>query len=116
MTPEDHIDDVLKHLADGRVFPDVAPHGTPTPYITYQAVGGAPINFVTGEKPEKQTHRMQVNCWADNRPEASELGMLIEDAMRSATHLQVEVLTRRASNYDEETNCRGTIQDFSMFC
>lgn len=116
MTPEDHIDAVLQRLAGGRVFPDVAPLGTSTPYITYQAVGGAPINFLTGERPAKQTHRMQVNCWADSRAEASELGMLIEDAMRSATHLQVEVLTVRAANYDEETNCRGTIQDFSIFC
>jgi len=116
MTPEDHIDTELQSLAGGRVFPDVAPLDTATPYITYHAVGGSPINFATGERPAKQKHRMQVNCWADSRIEASELGMLIEDAMRSAAHLQVEVITGRAASYDEETNCRGTVQEFNIFC
>ena len=117
MTPEDHIDAVLQHLAGGRVFPDVAPLNTERPFITYQAVGGAPINLLTGEKPTKQPHRMQVNCWAAQRIEASELGMLVEDALRSAGNaLQTEVLTGRVATYDEETDLRGTMQDFQIFC
>lgn len=117
MTPEDHIDITLQHLAGGRVFPDVAPLNTERPFITYQAVGGEPINLLTGEKPEKQPHRMQVNCWAEHRVEASELGMLVEDALRSAgDSLQTEVLNGRVSTYDEETDLRGTMQDFMIFC
>ena len=116
MTPEAHVYAALAHLAEGRVFPDVAESGTEKPYITFQAVGGTPINFVTGETPDKQPMRMQVNCWAERRIEASELGMLAEDALRSATHLQVEVLTGRVATYDETSNLRGTMQDFSLFC
>lgn len=116
MTPEDHIDAVLQHLAGGRVFPDVAPLGTERPFITYQAVGGAPDNYLSGDQPEKQQVRMQVNVWAARRAEASEIGMLVEDAMRSATHLQVEVVSGRVATYDEETDLRGTMQDFSMYC
>jgi len=116
MTPEEHIYSVLQHLAGGRVFPDVAEAGTDKPYITYQAVGGAPLHFLSGDRPDKQPVRMQVNVWAERRTEASEVGMLVEDAMRSATHLQVEVLTGRVATYDEPTNLRGTMQDFSLFC
>lgn len=116
MTPEDHIDAVLQHLAGGRVFPDVAPKGTARPFITYQAVGGAPLNFLSGDRPDKQPVRMQVNVWSERRAEASEIGILVEDAMRSATELQVEVLTGRVATYDEETDLRGTMQDFSIFC
>ena len=116
MTPEEHIYSVLQHLAGGRVFPDVAEAGTDKPYITYQAVGGAPLNFLSGDRPDKQPVRMQVNVWAERRTEASEVGMLVEDAMRSAGHLQVEVLTGRVATYDEQTNLRGTMQDFSLFC
>lgn len=117
MTPEDHIDNALQHLAGGRVFPDVAPANTEKPYITYQSVGGAPINFVTGEKPEKQPYRMQVNCWAEHRGEASALGMLVEDTLRSVGDaLQAEVVTGRVATYDEEVNLRGTMQDFQIFC
>ena len=116
MTPEDHIDAVLQHLAGGRVFPDVAPLNTERPFITYQAVGGAPDNYLSGDLPEKQQVRMQVNVWAARRTEASEIGMLVEDAMRSARHLQVEVISGRVATYDEETDLRGTMQDFSMYC
>jgi hypothetical protein len=118
VTPEDHIDGVLAHLADGRVYPDVAPLDTDTPYITYQVAGGEPINFLSGDRPDKQFVRMQVNCWAgaDERAEVSELAKLVEDALRSATELQVEVVSGRTSTYDEETDSRGTMQDFMLFC
>lgn len=118
MTPEEHIDAALQQLADGRVFPDVAPAGTATPYITYQVVGGAPLNFLSGEQPDKQPVRMQVNVWAGagERIEASELGAQVERVMRAATELQVEVATSRVATLDETTNYRGTMQDFTLFC
>ena len=118
MTPEDHIEVVLAHLAGGRLYPDVAPLSTETPYITYQVVGGEPMNFLSGDRPTKQHVRMQVNCWAgaDERAEVSELAKLVEDALRSATELQVEVVSGRTSTYDEETDSRGTMQDFMLFC
>lgn len=119
MTPEDHIEAVLQHLAGGRVFPDVAPLNTERPFITYQAAGGAPDNYLSGDRPEKQQVRMQVNCWVSQeqgRRAASELAILVEDAVRSAIHLQAEVITGRVATYDEETNLRGTMQDFSMYC
>jgi len=116
MTAEDYIDAALTDLAGGRVFPDVAPLGTARPFITYQAVGGAPTNYLSGDRPDKQHVRMQVNCWAEGRAEASELGALVEDALRAATHLQIEVLSGRVANFDEETDLRGTMQDFSLYC
>ena len=116
MTPEDLIDSVLAHLAEGRVYPDVAPLDTDTPYITYQVAGGEPINFLSGDRPDKQFVRIQVNVWSNHRAEAAEIGMLVEDAMRSATALQVEVVSGRTSTYDEETDSRGTMQDFMLFC
>jgi len=116
VTPEEHIEGVLQHLAGGRVFPDVAPEKTATPYITYQAVGGAPVNFQSGDQPDKQPVRMQVNVWSATRIEASELGAQVEQAMRAATELQVEVDTGRVATFDETTNYRGTMQDFMLFC
>ena len=116
MTPEEHIDGVLAHLADGRVYPDVAPLDTDTPYITYQVVGGEPINFLSGDRPDKQFVRMQVNVWSERRIEASEIGKLVEDALRFAAALQVEVASGRMATYDEDTKLRGTMQDFMLFC
>lgn len=116
MTPEALIYDALKHLADGRVLPDFAPEGTTLPFIVYQAVGGEPVNYLTGEQPDKQKVRMQVSVWAgESRIEASELGAQVEAAVRAATHLQSEVATGRLATYDEDTKCRGTRQDFYIF-
>lgn len=116
MTPEEHVHTTLMHLAGGRIFPDVAEVGTAKPYITYQAVGGEPLNFLGGDRPSKQFVRMQVNVWSERRIEASEIGMLVEDALRSATTLQAGVASGRVATYDEETNLRGTMQDFMLFC
>lgn len=115
MTIEAQVYAVLKVLAGGRVFPDVAPEDTLTPYITYQAVGGEPVNFLSGEAPGKANARMQVNVWASTRIEASELGAQVEDVMRAAVNLQPEVLTGRVATYDETTTYRGTMQDFSLW-
>jgi hypothetical protein len=116
MTPEEHVHTTLSHLAGGRIFPDIAELNTAKPYITYQAVGGEPMNFLSGDRPSKQHVRIQVNVWSERRIEASEIGMLVEDALRSATALQVEVVSGRVATYDEETNLRGTMQDFMLFC
>jgi hypothetical protein len=116
MTAEELIFAVLQDLAEGRVFPDIAEPDTPRPYITYQAAGGEPVNYLSGDHPEKQPVRMQVNCWADTRVEASALGAQVEDAMRAAVHLLPEVATGRIARYDEATSYRGTMQDFMIFC
>jgi hypothetical protein len=115
MTIEAQVYEVLKSLAGGRIYPDVAPEGEPVPYITYQAVGGEPINFLSGEAPGKTNTRMQLNVWAATRLVASEIGAQVEDAVRAAVDLQPEVLTGRVATYDETTQYRGTMQDFSLW-
>lgn len=115
MTIEAVLYDVLKDLAGGEVYPDVAPENTPVPYITFQAVGGEPMNFVSGDIPGKTSTRMQINVWAKTRLEASALGEQVEGAVRAAVDLQPEVLTGRVATYDETTQYRGTMQDFGLF-
>jgi tetrahydromethanopterin S-methyltransferase subunit E len=115
MTIEEQVVAALQGLAGGRVFPDVAPEKTQVPYITYQAVGGEPVNFLTGEQPGKTNTRIQINVWAASRIEASQLGAQVEAAMRAAVALQPEVLTGRMSTFDEITRLRGMLQDFSIW-
>lgn len=116
MTPEVQICDALKHLAGGRIWPDFA-ETDELPCIVYQAVGGEPVNYLTGEQPDKQKVRVQISVWAGaSRIAASELGQQVEEAIRAATTLQPEVATGRLATYDEDTKCRGTRQDFYLFC
>lgn len=115
MTIEEQVAAALSPLVGGQVFPDVAPEKTQAPYITYQAVGGAPLNYITGEDPGRANTRMQVNVWAATRIDASQLGVQVEAAIRAAGDLQPEVLTGRVSTYDPEKKLRGTMQDFSLW-
>lgn len=97
------------------MFPDFAPQGTQTPYITYQAVGGEPIDMLDGTIPDKTNVRMQINVWSTSRIEASELGAQVELTIRQQVALQPTVLTGRVATLDEETLYRGTMQDFNLF-
>ena len=114
MTPHEQIFQLLGDLVDGRVFPGIAEPETPTPYITYQFIGGPPINFVTGERPSKRFTRVQINTWAATSVEAAQVAMQAEDAIRASRALQVEVLTTAADTSDAEY--RGAVQEFMLFC
>lgn len=115
MTIEELVRQALGDLAGGEIYPDFAPAGTAPPFITFQVVGGKAINFLTGDKPGVTNARVQVNVWAKTRLEASALGAAVESAMREAVALQPEVLTGRTSTFDEETQYRGVMQDFSLW-
>lgn len=105
----------LGGLVGGEVYPDFAPEGTPRPFITFQAVGGNPINMIDNTVPDKERVRVQVNVWAVTRLEASSLGKQAENALRAVAGLQTNVLTGRIATFDDVTELRGTMQDFEFF-
>lgn len=115
MNIETQIYAALQALVGGRCFPDVAPEGTARPYITFLDVGGQPISFIDDALPNREFARVQVNVWADTRIQASDLGRTVENTLRALVSLQPDVLTGRAATFDETTQYRGTMQDFSFF-
>ena len=115
MTTESLLFNALKGLVSNRVYPDIAPIGTVRPYLTFQQVGGASINFLGGDIPGKARARMQVNVWADTRSQAALLITQVESAIRSATALQATVLGQPVSSYELDTLLYGSRQDFDLF-
>ncbi|MFC3457260.1 MULTISPECIES: DUF3168 domain-containing protein [Massilia] len=114
MTPHERLFSVLGGLSGGRVFPGIAEPDTPTPYITFQVIGGPPIHFVTGEAPAKRLARVQINVWSATSIEAFEVIAQVEDSLRAETALQLEVLTNAGDTYDELTTYRGAMQEFQL--
>lgn len=104
----------LGPLVGGRVFDDVAPVDTPTPYCTYQQVGGRPVNFLEGQPASKKNARIQINVWSKRRAEATTLIRQIEDLMIQAPLLGV-VEGGAISQYDSVSSFRGAMQDFSFW-
>lgn len=115
MTVETHLFAALAPLVGDRVYPDIAEEGSALPRIVYQQVGGVRPLFQEGTLPDRENCRMQIVVWAERRLDATALGKQIEEALIAAPGLQVEPLGGRVSRHDEETDLRGSQQDFSIW-
>ena len=116
MSAESLLFNALKGLVANRVYPDVGPAGVVAPYITWQQVGGQPVNFLdTATLPSKANGRYQINTWAATRAEAVALAKQVENAVRATTSLQPTVLSQPVATTDEETGRKGYRQDFSLW-
>ena len=92
------------------------PDAVVVPYITWQQVGGTPVNFLdTATLPSKANGRFQINTWAATRAEALTLAKQVENAVRATTSLQPAVLSQPVATTDEETGRKGYRQDFSLW-
>lgn len=98
-----------------RVFPDVAPVSTTRPYVTYQQIGGAVINYMGREVPNKRNARVQINVWADTRASAVSTMLAIEDAIRLSTLFQGEPESAMTSDYDPDMLRYSSMQDFTIW-
>lgn len=105
---------LLGPLCGNRVYPDLAPHDTARPYITWQQVGGLPVNPVDNSEPGLEQARVQVNVWADTRLGASTLIHAVQAALRPAPMRGVPVAAA-VSRMDELNTERGAQQDFLIW-
>lgn len=115
MSVESDLFNTIKGLVSNRAYPDVAPAGVARPYIVYQQIGGESPLFLERASPSKKNGRFQIAVWADTRASASLVSLQIEAAMVAATVFQAKPLGDRTSVYDEDTQLRGTRQDFSVW-
>lgn len=102
----------LSPLVSGRVYPDLAEFTTEKPYITYQQVGGRPINYIEAIPSDKKHVRLQINVWATTRLEAMMLIRNIEDTLVQS--MQATVESAPVAEYEPAIQLRGARQDFSF--
>lgn len=114
MTVEADLLTVLDPLVGGRVYADVGPEDVVKPYLTFQQVGGTPVNFMSGI-PDKRNGRFQINVWATSRLEAMSLIRQVEDAVRLSTVLNAVTDGGAVAVYEPETELSGARQDFSIW-
>lgn len=99
-----------------RVFPTVAPHGTPTPYVIWQQIGGQSLRFLDNTPGDKRNVLMQINVWATTDKQALDLANAIEDALCAAMDkFQAEPQGEPVAAFDESDELRGTVQSFSIW-
>lgn len=115
MTVEADIYTALTGLVGGRVFPDVAPLNTTQPYITYQQIGGKPINYVENTAPTLQHGFFQFNVWAASRAEAASLTKQLTDTLRASSAFTASPESEPIAQHEPDLGLYGTIQDFSLW-
>lgn len=111
---ESDITAALSPLVDGRVFADVAPKGAALPRITFQQVGGKPLNYVSGV-PAKRNGRFQINVWGADRAQVSAIVRQAEDILRLDSRLLATTLSGAVSSHEAATQLYGARQDFSIW-
>lgn len=115
MTLETSLVAVLSPLANGAVFPDVAPVDAALPRLVYQQLGGNTIAYVGDELPDLENARMQVTAWATTRASAKTLIKAAEAALRQAADLQADPVGASVSIYEDGTQLYGSRQEFSIW-
>lgn len=98
-----------------RSFPDFAPTTTTRPYVTYQQIGGAVVNYLSREVPNKRNARMQINVWADTRASAVTTMNAIEDAVRASTLFQASPESAMTASFDADFPVYSARQDFTIW-
>lgn len=114
MTFEAQLFDLLK-VACPRVFPDAAPIGTATPYLTWQQLGGESLRFLDNTAADKRNVLLQVACWSKARADATALIRQIEDALCASALFVAIPEGEGLSAYESDTLLYGSIQRFSIY-
>lgn len=114
MSIETTIYGALGSLAGGRIFPDYAPTGTATPFITWQQIGGDVLNPFDGSLPGYYNSRIQFNAWADTRLQANQLMRQIEDLLRPEP-INARPIGALIARAEPLAKTRGAQQDFTVW-
>ena len=106
---------VLLNTICNRVYPDIAPNGAATPYLTYQHIGGESMRYADNIAMDKRRPLIQINAWSKTRNEALVMIRQVEDAVCASAAFQAELQGEPLSIYEPDTLLYGSIQRFEIF-
>jgi hypothetical protein len=114
MSMESDLVTLLKTICT-RTYPDIAPEGAATPYITWQGIGGESLRYVEGSAADRRNTLMQINVWSATRLEALTLIRQIEDALCASGAFTAKPQGEPLSTMEPDTNLYGCIQRFEIW-
>ena len=98
-----------------RVYVGTAPMGTPTPYVTWQHIGGDPIEYLDNTAADKRNAQIQLNTWANTPMAAFMLIQEVELALRAAvSQFIARPLSEPIGAYDDADIASGYLQSYSI--
>lgn len=97
-----------------RVFVGVAPYGTAMPYVTWQHIGGDPLDYLDNTAAATRNAQIQVNTWAATPLQAFTLMQQIEAALRAERAFLAKPLSEPIGAYAEVDDISGYLQTYSI--
>ena len=115
MTLEEHMHNVTSSLI--AIHADIAPHGTPLPYGTYQIIDGQSVVFVDKSTPDKKHAYVQINIYAESALEASNLIAQVEKRLLETKDFNASPINAARSiiSDDPDAKIKGRMQDFTIW-
>lgn len=107
------LNEILKQHCP-RVFPVVAPAGTPMPYVTFQGLGGQPLWYTEDTVADERFARIQINVWDAELFAASMLLRAIEEAVCKSDKFQCRPEGEGIDATDELGAAMGRHQTFMI--
>lgn len=106
-------------LVGDRIFPDVSPQRTPSPFVVYSTVSSSSYRHVKGPSG-RATPRYQFDCYAESRLDADRLATAVRIALEGFTGTVAGVAISRITFDNRQTGIdenaepwlRRTILDF----
>lgn len=95
-------------------YPSVAPEGTPSPFIVWQAVGGREVTTLR-KKRVRRNALVQISVWSEDVEVAIGLLDQVDAALRTSTTLQSSPSGARRMTYEPDTGLHGQMQDWSIW-
>lgn len=98
-----------------RTWPDVAPLGPEGPYVVWSLYGGQSVPYVEGSLAQRRNAFVQVNVWGAGRTTCNALSLQIQAALVAHPQMQCVPLNALRTAFDQDTERRGAMQDFSIW-
>ncbi len=98
-----------------RVHVGAAPFGTTMPYVTWQHIGGTPLEWLDNTVADKRNAEIQINTWAATSQQAFQLIQTIEATLRAAMPaLIARPLSEPIGAYDDADVASGYLQSYTI--
>lgn len=98
-----------------RVHIGTAPFGTTMPYVTWQHIGGDPLEWLDNTVADKRNAQIQINTWAATALQAFQLIQAIEATLRAAMPaLIARPLSEPIGAYDDADVASGYLQTYTI--
>lgn len=117
MTVESSLFALLEPLVGGRCYPDSTPDNPEFPLIVYQGAGGQALEWLDRTLPETENYRIQIECWAKSRIEASNLALQVRQKIieQGVAFDSAQTLGQAVTDYQGALKLYGSRQDYSVW-